>query len=885
MSMTRGLMAEISIRIARATAAACALILFAACTGGIHQSGSSGTPGAAPEYTVGGTVSGLDGSGLVLASNTGETLTVSGNGPFTFKTTFPSGNPYYVLVLTQPGSPNQTCTATNGSGAVANTNVTSVTVVCNNKTAATDAIGGVVVGLTGSGLVLQNNGTDNLAVPSNGAFAFQTALPDGSQYDVSILSPPINPYEDCVVLNGKGTTADSDIASVAVACTVTTSPTHAIGGTVTGVSGTLVLEDNGRDDVTITADGPFKFPLPIPSGSSYSVTTKSAAGTQSQACTFTNATGIVGDGDVSNVTVVCKVNVSLQAAVSGLSGTGLVLRNTVDGENVTVSANGTSRFTTGIANGDSYNVTVIAQPTNPSQTCVVANGAGTASAGSTVSVTCTTNTYTVSGVVTGLPDPSSGANLNLVIQNNGGDNITIAPTANSPVAFAFATPVASGAGYSVTVLAQPGTNTNYATAGAVQTSTVCVVSGDTGAGTVTNGNITNVVVNCVRPLGFAYVTNSGDNTVSPYIIDIANGALLPSGPPVSTGNTPSATAPDSSNAFLYVTNSASSDLSGYAIDPNTGYLTPLSGSPFALGLSTPTSVATNYSNAGPQIYITNSGGQASAGGGLSGPGPVARSKVERARVSPAALAPTAGSISGFNVNTSGASFTDIVGSPFAAQVGPTAGLVFYGGFPGDNTYYFETDSGSNTVSEYLVDFYTGALSLVPNSPSGTGRAPSSVVGTQNYVPSLERDINNIFVANSGDGTISGYSMDIETGALTPLQNGNTTVGSGLNALAVAPCNCYLLASASQGVSVFSTDSSGALVSVGNGPFAAGAGPGPMAILYNYVYVVNTVDQTVSVFTQDSTTGVLTSIGGTLVKSGRTPSSIVVMPRPDFQPIG
>jgi 6-phosphogluconolactonase (cycloisomerase 2 family) len=840
-------MVDTAIRFGRAAVAAWAAILLGACGG--SDNGSSGTTGSA-QYTVGGTVSGLSGSGLVLVSNTGETLAVGANGSFTFKTTFPSGNPYYVLVLTQPSTPTQTCLPTNGAGTIDSANVTAITVICQDKTATVDAIGGMVVGLTGSGLVLQNNGTDTLAVSSNGMFAFPTALPSGSTYDVSVFSPPINPNEDCVVLNGQGTTGASDIASIAVACTVNTNPTHTIGGTVSGLSGTLVLEDNGRDDLTLTANGPFKFPLAIPSGSVYSVTTKSATGAQSQACVFTNASGIVGNSDISNVTVACQANVSLQASVSGLSGTGLVLQNTVDGDNLAVGANGASAFATGIAPGSPYSISVTAQPTNPSQTCVVANGAGTASAGSTVSVTCTTNTYTVGGVVTGLPDPNSGANLNLVFQNNNGDSITIAPTAASPVAFTFATPVASGSAYSVTVLSQPGISTTFGAPGVVQTSTVCVLAG--GTGTVTNANVTNVVVNCVRPLGFAYVTNSGDNTISPYVIDSVTGALLPSGPPVSAGTAPSAAAAANGNS-LYVANSSSNDLSGYGIDPNTGSLTPLTGSPFAPGLSAPTSVASYVSSAGTGLYVTNS----PSGG--------------------------AGSIAAFTIGNPGTSLTNIAGSPFATQLGPTAGLFFYGGdTPTFNSYYLETDSTSNTVSVYVVNANTGALAAAANSPFATGTGPRSVVGIQTFVAGTGTNADNVYVANSGDGTISTYSMNTQTGTLVPLPAGAVvSVGSGLSALAAASCGCYLFASASQGVAVFSTDATGVLVPVANSPFAAGSGPGPIATLSNYVYVINTVDQTISVFTQNSTSGALTPIAVTAVKTGQTPSSIVVMTRPGF----
>ena len=841
-------MVDTAIRFGRAAAAACASILLGACGG--SDNGSSGTTGSA-QYTVGGTVSGLSGSGLVLLSNTGETLSVGGNGSFTFKTTFPSGNPYYVLVLTQPSTPTQTCLPTNGAGTTDNANVTAITVVCQDKTAAMDAIGGMVVGLSGSGLVLQNNGTDTFALSSNGMFAFPTGLPSGSTYNVSVLSPPINPYEDCAVLNGQGTTGASDIASIAVACAVNINPAHTIGGTVSGLSGTLVLEDNGRDDLTVTADGLFKFPLAIPSGSVYSVTTKSATGAQSQACVFTNASGIVGNSDVSNVTVACQANVSLQASVSGLSGTGLVLQNTVDGDNLAVGANGTSAFATGIATGTPYSISVTAQPTNPSQTCVVANGAGTASAGSTVSVTCTTNTYTVSGVVTGLPDPNSGATLDLVLQNNSGASITIAPTAASPVAFTFATPVASGSAYSVTVLSQPGISTAFGAPGVVQTSTVCVLTG--GTGTVTNANVTNVVVNCVRPLGFAYVTNSGDNTISQYVIDSATGALLPSGPPVSAGTVPSAAAAANGNSFLYVSNNLSNDLSGYGIDPNTGSLTALSGSPFAPGLSAPTSVASYDSIPGTGVYVTNS-----ASGG-------------------------AGSISAFTTGNSGNSLTNIAGSPFTTQLGPTAGLFFNGGdYPTYNYYYLETDSTSNTVSVYVANINTGALAAALNSPFATGTGPRSVVGIQTFAAATGTNADNVYVANSGDGTISTYSMNTQTGTLVPLQAGPVvSVGSGLSALAAASCGCYLFASASQGVSVFSTNAAGVLVPVANSPFAAGSGPGPIATLSNYVYVINTVDQTISVFTQNSTSGALTPIAVTAVKTGRTPSSIVVIARPGF----
>ena len=62
-----------------------------------------------PTHTVGGVVSGLAGSGLVLVDNGSETLPVSANGPITFARALAEGENYRVTVRTQPASPAQTC--------------------------------------------------------------------------------------------------------------------------------------------------------------------------------------------------------------------------------------------------------------------------------------------------------------------------------------------------------------------------------------------------------------------------------------------------------------------------------------------------------------------------------------------------------------------------------------------------------------------------------------------------------------------------------------------------------------------------------------------------------------------------------------------------------
>ena len=77
-------------------------------------------------------------------------------------------------------------------------------------------------GLVGAGLVLQNNGADDLAVASNGAFTFGGQLTDGSAYVVTVKSQPNTPGQACTVTQGTGTMTPAGVNNVAVACVTPT---------------------------------------------------------------------------------------------------------------------------------------------------------------------------------------------------------------------------------------------------------------------------------------------------------------------------------------------------------------------------------------------------------------------------------------------------------------------------------------------------------------------------------------------------------------------------------------------------------------------------------------------------------------------------------------
>lgn len=81
------------------------------------------------DYEVGGTISGLLSSGLVLQDNGGDDLTIAVNSTsFTFPANMAYDEGYNVTVKTQPET--QICQVTRGSGNISGGSVTNIIVTC-----------------------------------------------------------------------------------------------------------------------------------------------------------------------------------------------------------------------------------------------------------------------------------------------------------------------------------------------------------------------------------------------------------------------------------------------------------------------------------------------------------------------------------------------------------------------------------------------------------------------------------------------------------------------------------------------------------------------------------------------------------------------------------
>ncbi|WP_395681781.1 reprolysin-like metallopeptidase [Dokdonella sp.] len=322
---------------------------------------------ASGNYTVGGNVNGLVGSGLVLSLNAGaQTLAVPASGAFTFPTALPNGSTYAVTVGTQPSG--QSCAVANGSGQLSGANVTNVAVTCSSTNF---TVGGNVSGLSGSGLVLSlNAGAQTLPVSVNGNFAFPTSLANGTNYTVTVGTQPAG--QVCSVANGTGQISGANVTSVAVAC----QSVYTVGGSVSGLAGTgLVLSlDAGAQSLPVSANGGFTFPVALANGVNYAVTVGTQPG--GQTCSVGNGTGQISGANVTNVAVTCvSPTFTVGGTVNGLTGSGLVLSLNGGAQSLPVAATGGFTFPTALANGAAYAVTVGTQPSG--QSCSVGNGSGT----------------------------------------------------------------------------------------------------------------------------------------------------------------------------------------------------------------------------------------------------------------------------------------------------------------------------------------------------------------------------------------------------------------------------------------------------------------------------------------------------------------------------
>ena len=253
-----------------------------------------------------------------------------------------------------------------------------------------------------------------------------------------------------------------------------------IGGTVSGLTGTLVLRNNGTDDLSIASNGVFTFSTSLGAGVLFEVSI--ATQPTNQTCAVANGAGRTGAANITNVTVTCAGNaLPAPSALSYPSPQSYVV-----GEAITPL---TPTVTGAVA---SYSV-LPALPAGLALDTSTGQITGTPTAGSAAAnfaITATNSggstTFTLAITVTALSDFTIGGTVTglrgtgLVLRNNGGDDLVV--TASGAVT--FSSRLADKTTYAVVVKTQP-----------VLPGQICTVT--KGTGKVHGANVTNVAIDCV----------------------------------------------------------------------------------------------------------------------------------------------------------------------------------------------------------------------------------------------------------------------------------------------------------------------------------------------------------------------------------------------------
>jgi hypothetical protein len=378
-------------------------------------------------YTISVAVTGLTSGSLVVKDNKSIDLTFTTDDTQTFSNVYSSGSTYTVSVKTQPSG--ETCTlSSNASGTITSDITVTATCVPNYK------ISVAVTGLTGT-LVVTDSKNSNLTFTKNTTETFGIAYASGSTYTVTVETQPTG--QTCTLGSNSSGTITSNIT---VTATCVTNATYTISVAVTGLTGTLVVQDNTGAALTFTTNNTQTFSNTYTSGSTYSVTVQTQPA--GQTCTLgSNASGTITSNFTVTATCVTNATYTISVAVTGLTGTLVVQDNT--GAALTFTSNNTQTFSNTYTSGATYSVTVQTQPAG--QTCTLSsNASGTITSNITVTATCAATTYSLSVSVSGL----SGT---VVMQDDQGQTLTF--TSNNTQT--FSNTYANGATYTVSVTSQP----------------------------------------------------------------------------------------------------------------------------------------------------------------------------------------------------------------------------------------------------------------------------------------------------------------------------------------------------------------------------------------------------------------------------------------------
>ncbi|HEY2749325.1 MAG TPA: beta-propeller fold lactonase family protein [Polyangia bacterium] len=611
---------------------------------------------------------------------------------------------------------------------------------------------------------------------------------------------------------------------------------------------------------------------------------------------------------------------TVSGTVTGLAASPVVLQNN-GGDDLTVNASGAFIFTTPLADGDSYDVSILTQPSSPPQICTVSNGKGTIVGGASVSSVAVRCAPVVRFVL--VADKSDGSVGTFALDAPSGrlryagksaagmQPVSIATDPDGRFAYvanagdgtvsqygidengqlqalAPAT-VTVGAGLAA-VIVDPAGHHAYAvgTSGVAQFSfaadgkltplSPATVSAGAGPYAI-----------AVEPSGrFAYVANATDWTVSQFSV-AADGTLtaLP-GPTAVTGAAPTGIAVDPTGRFVYVTGGGDSTVSQYSIGSD-GTLTPATPATVAAGTGATSPVV---DPTGKYLFVANPGDKTVSQYSIGSDGTLTPAATATAAAGTGAAAvivdgsgkfawvanPGDDTVAEYSVGTGGLLAANLPAT-LPGQQAPTAFALVGGSGPAQPTAahaYVSDSTGS------VRDFPVGANGVLgtPATIATTGFAPETIVldaaGTHAYV--LDDP-----PAGTG-GNVLQYAVS-STGAWSALSPANVGGVDAPIGMALHPSGRFAyVANSGPGaltdtVSQFSVGADGKLTALATATVDTGSPPQAIAVdpTGRFAYVATNSVLQYSI----GSDGTLTMQTTAIVPGGAAPSSVAVDPTGHF----
>jgi uncharacterized protein (TIGR03437 family) len=180
------------------------------------------------------------------------------------------------------------------------------------------------------------------------------------------------------------------------------------------------------------------------------------------------------------------------------------------------------------------------------------------------------------------------------------------------------------------------------------------------------------------------------------------------------------------------------------------------------------------------------------------------------------------------------------------------------------------------LAAFSINANTGALTPLSSAPLVPGSSPQAVV--------IDPSGKFAFVAHQAASNVSAFSIDASTGALSPVPGSPFAAPMGSNSVVVHPNGKFAFVSAAGAgqIAVFNIGANGALTPAAGSPFAARNNLFWMAMdaAGKFLFAVERQDNAVLVYSVNDTTGALTQVGSPF-PAGPGVSGVAVDPAGKF----